>query len=223
MTNKRLHTAARKLATSAVLLFLFAALVASTGARTQQPSIQQVAPGVFAAGIPTNEFEFFAAPSTEGHQRQSNWCWAACVQMVLNYRGIPVTQEQVVQRVFGGAVPNLPGQPYQILQALSGWAFTRNGQRVMISSSPVVFNGSDIVRDLAERWPIIAGVRMPGNTGHAFVLTAVTYQVDMYNRPIFLTAVLRDPWPASQSRIEVPWVDFQQNCMFIARVRIARM
>jgi hypothetical protein len=223
MTDRRLQTAARKLATSAVLLSLFAALVASTGARTQQPSIQQVSPGVFAAGIPTNEFEFFAAPSTDGHQRQSNWCWAACVQMVLNYRGIPVTQEQVVQRVFGGAVPNLPGQPSQILQALSGWAFTRNGQRVMISSSPVVFNGSDIVRDLAERWPIIVGVRMAGNAQHALVLTAVTYQVDMYNRPIFLTAVLRDPWPFSQSRIEVPWADFQQNCTFIARVRITPM
>jgi Papain-like cysteine protease AvrRpt2 len=207
---------------NAALLFMIVVL-GSAVAKAQQPSIRQIQPGVWAAGIPTNEFEFFAAPQTEGHQRQSNWCWAACVQMVLNYRGIPVTQEQVVQRIFRGAVPNVPGQPAQILEALSGWAFTRNGRRVMLSSSPFAFDGSEIVRDLAERWPIIVGVKSSPNTGHAYVLTAVTYQVDAWNRPVFLTAVLRDPWPSNPSRIEVPWNLFRQNWMFMARMRVQLM
>ncbi len=204
----------------ALLLCLIAVLTSANLAKAQQPSIQQIAPGVWVAGIPSAEFEYFAAPRTAGHQRQSNWCWAATVQMVLNYRGVPVTQEQVVQRIFNGAVPNVAGQPDQILTALRGWAFTRNGQRVMLSSSPVAFDGSEIVRDLAERWPIVVGVRMSSDSGHAYVLTAVTYQVDQWNRPIFLTAILRDPWPDSPSRIEVPWSVFQQNWMFMARMRI---
>jgi len=199
---------------------MFAALItAASGARAQQPSIQALGPGIWVAGIPSNEFEYFAAPQTDGHQRQSNWCWAACVQMVLNYRGVPVTQEQVVQRIFAGAVPNVPGQPNQILTALSGWAFTRNGQPVILQSSPFAFDGSEIVRDLAERWPIVVGVNM-GNSGHAYVLTAVTYGVDQWNQPIFRSVVLRDPWPGNPSRIEVPWPQFQQRWMFMARMRV---
>lgn len=207
----------------AIILFVIAVIGSATLVQAQQPSVQQIGPGIWVAGIPSNEFEYFAAPRTEGLQRQSNWCWAASVQMVLNYRGVPVTQEQVVQRIFNGAVPNVPGQPEQILTALTGWAFTRNGQRVMLSSSPFAFNGSEIVRDLAERWPIIVGVRTSPTTGHAYVLTAVTYGVDPWNRPIFQTAILRDPWPGNQSRIEVPWPVFQQNWMFLARMRITPM
>jgi len=201
------------------LLLLVAVLGLPSATKAQQPSIQPIAPGLWAAGIPSNEFEFFAAPETDGHQRQSNWCWAACVQMVLNYRGVPVTQEQVVQRIFAGAVPNVPGQPNQILEALSGWAFTRNGQPVILRSSPFAFDGSEIVRDLAERWPIVVGVNM-GNSGHAYVMTAVTYGVDQWNRPIFRSVILRDPWPGNPSRVEVPWAAFQQRWMFMARMRV---
>lgn len=208
---------------AALLLAIASALSAAASAKAQQPSIQAIAPGIWVAGIPSNEFEYFAAPQTEGHQRQSNWCWAACVQMVLNYRGVPVTQEQVVQRIFAGAVPNVPGQPDQILTALSGWAFTRNGQRVMLTSSPFAFDGTEIVRDLAERWPIVVGVRTSPTSGHAYVLTAVTYGVDPWNQPIFRSAILRDPWPGNPSRIEVAWPEFQQRWMFMARMRVNPM
>jgi len=55
---------------------MFAALITvASGARAQQPSIQALGPGIWVAGIPSNEFEYFAAPQTDGHQRQSNWCW----------------------------------------------------------------------------------------------------------------------------------------------------
>lgn len=222
MDKQRNHAPGRVMRNAVLLAFItFLGLTAVSNA--QQPSIQQIRPGVWAAGIPSDEFRFFAAPETAGHQRQSNWCWAAAVQMVLNYRGIPVTQEQVVQRIFRGEVPNLPGQPSQILEALSGWAFTRDGRRVILSSSPFAFDGSEIVRDLAERWPIVVGVRTSPTSGHAYVLTAVTYTVDPWNRPIFLTAVLRDPWPGNPSRVEVPWNQFQQNWMFMARMRVTLM
>lgn len=215
------HKTAASLSPKIFAALALALLVAGSAAaaRAQPPSIAQVGPGVWAAGIPSNEFEYFAAPQTAGRQRQQNWCWAACVQMVLNYRGVAVTQEQVVQRIFGGNI-DAPGQPNQILGALTGWAFSWNGRRVMLTSSPFAFNGSEIVRDLAERWPIIVGVRTGPTTGHAYVLTAVTYRVDQWNQPIFVSAILRDPWPGNQSRIEVPWQQFQQNWMFMARMRV---
>jgi len=43
---------------------------------------------------------------------------------------------------------------------------------------------------------LVVGVNM-GNSGHAYVLTAVTYGVDQWNRPIFRSVVLRDPWPGN--------------------------
>ena len=209
----------------AVFAFLWvsASLTLPVDAQVQQPYIQQIEPGLFVAGIPTNEFEYYAAPQSAGHQRQTNWCWAACIQMVLNYHGVAVTQEQVVQRIFNGTVTNEPGRLDQILTALSGWAFSTNGRPVMLTSTSVAFSGSEIVTDLAMKWPIIVGVQMvPGKVGHAYVMTAVTYRVDKMNQPIFVSAILRDPWPENPSRIEVPWEQFQKNWMFMARMRVTR-
>jgi hypothetical protein len=47
--------------------------------------------------------------------------------MVLNADGIDVTQEEVVQRIFGDANVDQAGTLDQMLIAMSGWAFTRNG------------------------------------------------------------------------------------------------
>lgn len=43
------------------LLLLAAVLGFASATRAQQPSIRQVGPGIWAAGIPSNEFEFIAA------------------------------------------------------------------------------------------------------------------------------------------------------------------
>src|SRR5262245_47098196 len=83
--------------------------------------ILQIGPNSYIAGIQTREFQYFAAPEVAGRQRQQNWCWAACVQMVLNYHGLYVTQEQVVQRIFGQQADS-PADENRILTALSGWA-----------------------------------------------------------------------------------------------------
>lgn len=179
--------------------------------------IVQVGPGLFAAGVPSNQFQFFAAP-----QRMSNWCWAACVQMTLNYHGLFVSQEMVVQRIFGNQI-NQPGQPQMILAALSGWSADARGRFSAIHASPYVIRGSQIVGDLANRWPLIVGLR--GNPiGHAYVLTGVYYTVNQFNNePIFQGVVLRDPWPGNPSRKEMTWAEFEQNLMFIARVSVSRL
>ena len=57
---------------------------------------QQI-PGLHYEGILTQQFDFVAAA-----QQMDEWCWAASVQMILQYYEIPVTQEEIVARVFGG-------------------------------------------------------------------------------------------------------------------------
>lgn len=184
--------------------------------------LQQLGPNYFVAGVPSGEFEFFAAPQHNGRQRQSNWCWAATTQMVLNYHGLYVAQEEIVSRIFGELIDS-PGQPDQILAALSGWAPDARGRFSQIHASPYIFQGSDIVNDLAYKWPLIVGLRQPGQIGHAYVLTAVYFSADQYSQPIFDRVVLRDPWPGSPSRQEMSWSEFQSRMLFAARVHIERL
>jgi len=198
-----------------VRMLTVAALISvATGAAAD---VQQVGPNLFAAGIPTSAFQFFAA-----RQSHSNWCWAAAVQMVLNYHGLFVSQAAIVDRIYGSEV-DLPASPSQILTALSGWAPDVNGRFSAIYASPYTYSGAQIVQDLGYRWPLIAGLRTANGGGHAVVVTAVYYSVDAWNNPIFQTVVIRDPWPGSPSRQELSWAEFQQRLMFMAHVRVQRL
>ena len=110
--------------THPVILLLFILIVTCPVMSQQisqaQPDIRQIQPGLYAAGVPSDEFEYFAAPQSSGRQRQTNWCWAASIQMVLNYHGINASQEEIVARCFGELVDR-PGQPADILGTLNGW------------------------------------------------------------------------------------------------------
>ncbi|WGF93341.1 hypothetical protein [Aequorivita marisscotiae] len=73
-----------------------------------------------------------------------------------------------------------------------------------------------IINDLAYKYPLIVGLNIPNqNIGHAYVLTAVFFQYDNYNRKIPYKVVLRDPWPSNPSRLELDWSDFigRINCL----------
>lgn len=204
------------------LVCLFLASLFLLGPSQSRADVQQIGPNLFVAGVPSAEFEFFAAPQQRGRQRQANWCWAATTQMVLNYHGLFVSQEQIVARIFGRLV-DAPGQPHQILAALSGWAPDNRGRFSQIHASTYILQGSDIVNDLARKWPLIVGLRQPGQVGHAYVLTAVSYSVDQFNQPMFRGVVLRDPWPGNRSRVEMSWNEFQSRVQFAARVYVNRL
>lgn len=206
---------ARSLLTASVALTFLAA--------PARADLEQLGPNYFVAGVRSGEFDFFAAPLQEGRQRQQNWCWAATVQMVLNYHGLRVSQEAVVARIFGALVDR-PGDPAQILEALSGWAPDVRGRFSQIYATPYVMRGSEIVQDLAHKWPLIVGLRQPNaQIGHAYVLTAVFYSVGPGNEPVFDKVVLRDPWPTNESRIELGWNEFRARTQFMARVSVQRL
>ena len=202
----------KKLFLGLTILFVFSTI--------SKAEVTQLGPNYFVAGIPTNKFEYTAAPLIEGRQRQSNWCWAATVQMVLNYHGLHVRQEQVVQRIFGQQV-NSPAHPNQIFTALSGWAPDFRGRYSGISAS-YLSQPADLINDLAYEYPLIVGVSNPDGTGHALVATAIYYSLDMYRRTIIHKIVLRDPFPTNPSRQEWAWQDFSSRNTFATRVRVTR-
>lgn len=184
--------------------------------------VAQVAPGVYVAGVPTTQFEWFAAPSLGGKQRQANWCWAACIQMVLNYHGLYVSQEQIVARVYGALVDQ-PGDLGQMLYALQGWAPDVRGRASQILATSVNITANDVVGDLTNRWPLIVGLKGQP-IGHAYVLTAVTFKDDpRTGGRTMQSVVLRDPWPGNPSRVEMSWSEFVARVETIVRVRVVRL
>ena len=175
----------------------------------------------YAAGIPTHDFEFYAAPHHQGRQRQANWCWAACIQMVLNWHGLYVKQEDIVARLFG-ATPDAPATPDQIIALLSGWLPDSRGRASGVRAEPLPQDPAQVVADLSWRWPYIVGLRGPGAVGHVVVWSAVTYSLDQHQRPRFTGVVIRDPSPVSPSRQELTWNEFVDAWGFGTRLFVDR-
>lgn len=181
-------------------------------------SIQQLGPNYFVAGVASDEFEFFAVD----RQRSQNWCWAASSQMVLNYHGLYVSQEQIVARVFGSLVDR-PANNQEIMSGLSGWAPNVAGGVSNIYCEFGVSSANEITQNLAYKWPLIVGLRNPqGGIGHAYVLTAIYYNIDQFNNTIPEKVVLRDPWPDNPSRQEMSWQEFMNRQMGIIKVWVSR-
>ncbi|WGF93340.1 hypothetical protein [Aequorivita marisscotiae] len=50
----------------------------------------------YAAAVKSDRFNYHVA-----RQESQNWCWAACIQMVLDYQGLEVGQCEIVNNAFG--------------------------------------------------------------------------------------------------------------------------
>ena len=185
-------------------------------------SIYQLGQNYYVAGVPTDEFDAWAAESVSGNQRQSNWCWAACSQMILNYHGLYVTQEQIVTKIYGGLIDQ-PANEEQIKRALSGWAPNVQGRTSNIYCQSGLTNVNEMTQALAYKWPLIVGMKVPeSGIGHAYVMTAIYYTTDQYNNTIPEKVVLRDPMPGKDGRLEVGWKEFSENLLMVFKVWVSR-
>lgn len=180
--------------------------------------------GYFVAGVPSQEFVHFAAPESSGRQRMENWCWAACIQMVLNYHGLYVDQQDIVSRVFGVSVDR-PATGEQMMAALTGWAPDSRGRKSAIYADNYNLDPATIVNDLDKKWPLIVGLRgaRGAATGHAYVMTAAYFTRDALGQPTIHRVVLRDPFPGYESRIELDAAEFGQRLQFATRVYVDRL
>jgi hypothetical protein len=130
-------------------------------------------------------------------QRQSQWCWAACVSMIFGYYGRPVTQERIVEAVYGGRV-NLPAASGVTIagQLNRNWEDDRGRpfrSRVTAAydfdAGVVALNNAMIVRELDREEPIVMGT-----VNHAMVVTAVEFVPTPMGPNITAVGVF-DPFP----------------------------
>ncbi|MEM0517857.1 papain-like cysteine protease family protein [Aequorivita flava] len=162
----------------------------------------------YAAAVKSDRFNYHVA-----RQESQNWCWAACIQMVLDYQGLEVGQCEIVNNAFGQGCIDRPADCYTIQNAAAGWRVNGYPIKAYMEHNPTAHS---IINDLAYKYPLIVGLNIPNqNIGHAYVLTAVFFQYDNYNRKIPYKVVLRDPWPSNPSRLELDWSDFigRINCL----------
>jgi hypothetical protein len=184
--------------------------------------ITQIRPNYFKAGIPEAEFQFFSAPNQIGKQRQENWCWAACIQMILNYHGLIVTQEDVVYKVFGD-VDDHRATDQEILSALDSWAFNLQGGMSKVYYQAGVNSPNEVVNLLAAKWPLLVGIKEADSSKHTYVMTDVFYSVDRLNNTYPDKVVLRDPWPGtSNSTIIMSWDELVKKCSLVVKIWVSR-
>jgi hypothetical protein len=164
-------------------------------------------------GIPSNNFNYFSAS-----QNNSNWCWAASMQMIFNYYGVSISQEQIVARSYGvdpfGQLPNWTGSFQVITSNLNNWSIDNYGRLYQVSASlnwgaPTP---AYLIQELAAQRPVLIGYKSGPNSGHAVVITACSY-IPTMNGPIIQSVVVRDPWPSDQNiqtlgRVEYPGLNF---------------
>jgi hypothetical protein len=189
---------------------VFALILAAVAALPAPGDVIQTGPNLYVAGVQTIQFSTAA-------QNSQNWCWAACIEMVLKYHGVTVSQESVVERIYGQKVDHA-ADPRQILLALSGW-----GPNVSGGASRIYAEGYQgiypyFIQDLINGHPLIAGLNYGTNIGHAVVLTAVSFSADQFGRQTPYSVVIRDPWPTNPDRQEMPIAAFLSGCFFSARV-----
>jgi len=160
-------------------------------------------------GIPKVEFDAVYA-----EQENSEWCWAASIQMILNYYGINISQAEIVARSYGvsptGDLPDWSGSWDVITANLNNWSIDDNGTHYVVSAAmgtgpppPAL-----LVSELSSQRPVLVAYMSSPQTGHAVVATAVSYAPSMMG-PIVASIIVRDPWPspaniAFEGHVEYP-------------------
>ncbi len=151
------------------------------------------------AGIPAEDF----APSY-AEQKLTQWCWAACLQMIFTYNGHPLAQEKIVSSVFGG-YPNRPSGGGRLIAAQLNRPWIDDNNSEFSSTVKAVYDlqegiiGFDnrvLVDELNSGHPMIIGVG-----GHTVVLTAVDYMQYPNGMINVVRAVVFDPWPGRGERL----------------------
>jgi hypothetical protein len=179
-----------------IALLLSAAFVAPAAASTTcQPGPQGQ---VCVSQVDFNRF----AQTAFRTQDQSQWCWAASISMLFSYYGHPVSQERIVEAVYGRRV-NLPSGPGWNIAGQVNRDWQDDQGRVFHSRLTAAYdfdarvNAVDnnwLVNELDQDRPFIIGT-----AGHAVVVTAIQF-VSTAMGPNVIAVGVFDPWPGRGAR-----------------------
>lgn len=141
-----------------ILLFLLTSLITPmTGSAGPRGQIVAIDNSVFVAMVDTSIEDCICI------QEKENWCWAACVQMILRYNGQYVSQRDIAARVLGDSF-NRTASGNQIESAFDGWL----GYSVHSYESK---KSRYFIDEISSGHPLIIGIGK-----HAYLLTHIYYK-----------------------------------------------
>ena len=164
-------------------------------------------------GIPEDRFN---SSAIYGKQRNSMWCWAASIQMVLNFYNIPAKQEEIVIKNLGG-VRNVAATTQELFEAIEGSRYTiRGGKLVIVRSNIITPTIKELISFLNNQKPLIVGLSTGSSTfGHALVLIGI--EIDTQSgKPARVT--LADPWPGNSMMHYMNWEDFTDSLIITYKI-----
>lgn len=148
--------------------------------------------GACEVGIPMDRLQEIYAD-----QQMSQWCWAATIQMIFGYYGYQVSQQTIVQQIYGSVV-NMPALSGAVISgALSQHWIDEQGQEFDVQLQAAydadfgvhAIDNNLILRSLANEIPLVYG-----NHSHAMVLTAAAYNMTPMGPQVWNLGFM-DPWP----------------------------
>ena len=151
-------------------------------------------------GIPRERFN-----SNFAEQESNHWCWAASIQMILDYYGVAITQQEIVARSYRvdplNRLPDFSGSFRIITANLNNWSIDGTGRRYGVKAkfgqgppSPKVF-----LDELNAQCPVLLAYMNAASSGHVVVATGASY-FPSFDGPIVESVVVRDPWPSPENR-----------------------
>jgi hypothetical protein len=160
-------------------------------------------------GIRSSNFDYFASS-----QRNSNWCWAASLQMIFNFYGVDISQEQIIARSYGldpyGNLPNWTGSFQVITANLNNWNVDNQGRQYRVSANLEwgAPGPQYLVDELSAQRPVLIGYMSGSNSGHAVVITSCSY-IETLNGPFIQSIIVRDPWPDDQNILNKGRIEYE--------------
>lgn len=138
-------------------------------------------------------------------QDKDNWCWAACVQMVLDYYGISVSQYSIVQRTYG-TDEDFTANQEDIILALDGWTVD---DTTIKTDDEHYKSAKTLIDAVATGRPLIIGMdEDSSSTGHAYVLTHIFFKRDSYGNMTPTRVVVLNPAKTGDLEESLDWTDF---------------
>lgn len=114
-------------------------------------------------------------PYGRGKQRNTHWCWAACLQMTLNFYGINETQESIVEKAYG-AVENLSGSQSTMDESLAKIRLISPNKTVMsYQTQDVALTSEAIIATIRSGKPLVLALQESPtqSIGHAYLVVGV--------------------------------------------------
>jgi len=157
---------------------------------------------VYYDGIDSTVFD-----NVYAEQRNTQWCAAACIEMIGRLYGVNVSQEELAKNHCGidmyGNAYNCPATIEVISSNLNFCRSNRCAQTLCIKPSlekgqP---NANRVICELQRGNPIMIGHAVPNsNVGHAVLITGAEWSCQN-GKHLIHKLILRDPWPSRENKL----------------------